>query len=160
MNLPGLFNRFHLEKVRVSNTGIQVEVTFKNEDKAAAWELYVELLTRSATQPLPEGSGNEQAALVSVYSIFPSTREILRARGPRTIGFSKVAIPVLNQVIRPFTTKWHSESQADSFGDVDRRAEFREELAALQEDLRRYNSLLAHIAGVEDLTELEQAEDE
>ncbi len=159
MNLSGLFNRFHLDKVRVSNTGLQVEVSFKNVDKAAAWELYVELLTRSATQPLPEESGDEQAALESVYSIFPSTREILRARGPQAIGFSKVAIPVLNQVIRPFTTKWHRESRADAFDDDAKKQEFRQELAALQEDLRNYNGLLAHIADVEDLTELEISED-
>ena len=34
-------------------------------------------------------------------------------------------------------------------------AEFRQELIALQEDLRNYNRLLANIAGVEDLTDLE-----
>ena len=158
MNLPRLLKRFHLDKVRVSNTGVQVEITFRNADKEAAWEMYVELLTRSATQPLPEETGDEQAALASVYSIFQSTREILRGRGPQTIGFSKVAIPVLNQVIRPFTTKWHRESQTDAFADAGRRREFRKELAELQEDLRHYNSLLAHIAGVEDLTELERTE--
>ena len=38
----------------------------------------------------------------------------------------------------------------------DRRKEFREELTALQEDLRNYNRLLADLAGVEDLTNLEQ----
>ena len=34
-------------------------------------------------------------------------------------------------------------------------AEFRRELIALQEDLRNYNRMLANIAGVEDLTDLE-----
>ncbi len=160
MNLPTLFRSFHLEKVRISNRGVQADITFQNVDKEAAWELYVELLTRSATQPLPEESGDEQAALASVYSIFPSTREILKARGPWAINFSKVAIPVLNQVIRPFTAKWHKESQAETFNNAEKRAEFRRELASLQEDLRHYNSLLAHIAGVEDLTELEQGEDD
>lgn len=160
MNLRTLFRSFHLEKVRISNRGVQADIAFVNADKEAAWELYVELLTRSSTQPLQEDSGDEKAALASVYSIFPTTREILRARGPRAINFSKVAIPVLNQVIRPFTTKWHRESQADAFSNAEKRAEFRKELAALQEDLRHYNSLLAHIAGVEDLTELEQGEDD
>ena len=92
----------------------------------------------------------------SVYSLFPTTREILRTRGRRTIQFSKVAIPVLNQVVRPFTAKWHRESLAGAFDDEAKRSEFREELAALQEDLRNYNRMLAEIAGVEDLTDLEQ----
>ena len=42
-----------------------------------------------------------------------------------------------------------------AFGDAAKRSEFREELGALQADLRNYNRLLADIADVEDLTELE-----
>ena len=156
MNLPGLLRNFHLEKVRLNFPMVQAELSFKDADKEAAWDLYVELLTRTATQPLPSDSGDEAAALESVYSLFPATRAILRQHGRGSIEFSKVAVPVLNQVIRPFTTKWHRESQSGAFGDEGKKQEFRQELAALQEDLRNYNSLLAHIADVEDLTILEQ----
>ena len=158
MNLPGLLGSFHLEKVRLNLPMVQAELTFKETDKDAAWDLYVELLTRTATQPLPQKSGDEAAALESVYSIFDATRAILREHGRGSIEFSKVAVPVLNQVIRPFTTKWHRESQDGAFGDEGKKQEFRLELAVLQEDLRNYNSLLAHIADVEDLTELENSE--
>ena len=48
-------------------------------------------------------------ALDSFYALFPVTREILRRRGRGAIAFSKVAIPVLNQVVRPFTARWHRE---------------------------------------------------
>ena len=54
MNLPGLLRNFHLEKVRLNTpNGSGRIVTFKDADREAAWDLYVELLTRSATQPLP-----------------------------------------------------------------------------------------------------------
>ena len=158
MNLPNLLSNFHLEKVRLNLKMVQAELSFKDADKVAAWDLYVELLTRTATQPLPQESGDEAAALESVYSIFQATRTILREHGRGSIQFSKIAVPVLNQVVRPFTTKWHRESIDGAFDDA-RRQEFRQELAELQEDLRNYNALLAHIADVEDLTELEDSED-
>ena len=114
------------------------------------------MLTRIVTQPLPSEAGDEQTALESVYSLFSTTREILRRRGRRTLQFSKVAIPVLNQVVRPFTAKWHKENLADAFREERKRKKFRQELENLQEDLRNYNRLLAEIAGVEDLTDLER----
>ena len=102
--------------------------------------------------------GDEKTALDSVYSLFGTTRGILHRRGRSAIQFSKVAIPVLNQVVRPFTAKWHKESLAGAFKEPARCAEFRAELEELQEELRNYNRLLARIADVEDLTDLEQVE--
>ena len=157
MNLKTMFQNFHLEKVRLTSSGGMVEISFKPDDKDAAWELYIELLTRIVTQPLPDEVGDEQTALDSVYSLFAITREILRRRGRGTIEFTKVAIPVLNQIVRPFTAKWHRESLAGAFDDEGKCREFRKEFASLQEELRNYNRMLAEIAGVEDLTDLEQA---
>ena len=156
MNLGSFFENFHLEKVRLNLHAVQLEVSFQEADKDAAWELYVEMLTRIVTQPLPSEAGDEKPALDSVFSLFSTTREILRRRGRGTIQFSKVAIPVLNQVVRPFTAKWHRESLIGAFGDESRQTEFRNELRLLQNDLRNYNRMLAEIAGVEDLTDLEQ----
>ena len=157
MKLRELFGRFHLEKIKLGPDWANVEVSFQPADKDAAWELYVEMLTRIVTQPLPYNAGDDRAALNSVYALFPLTREILRQHGRGTIQFTKIAIPVLNQVVRPFTAKWHRESLAGAFDDDARRGEFRRELAVLQGELRNYNRLLAEIAGVEDLTDLEQA---
>ena len=157
LNLEGWFSKFHLENIRIGPKWANAEISFQNADQDAAWELYVEMLTRIVTQPLPSEVGDEQTALDSVYSLFPTTREILRQRGRGTIQFSKVAIPVLNQVVRPFTAKWHRESLSGAFEDAGKREKFREELAALQEDLCNYNRLLAEIAGVEDLTDLESS---
>lgn len=158
MNLDELFRKFNLEKVSLSAAAASVEFSFQDTDKDAAWELYIEMLTRNITQPVPAEAGDEKTALTSVYSLFPTTREILRKHGRKTISFSKVAIPVLNQVVRPFTAKWHGESLSGTFDDEAKRQEFRQELAALQAELRNYNRMLADIAGVEDLTDLEQLE--
>ena len=160
MNLGDWFRRFQLEKIKLGPRWANAEISLRAEDRDAAWELYVEMLTRIVTQPLPYDVGDDKAALDSVHSLFPITREILRRRGRPTVNFSKVAIPVLNQVVRPFTAKWHRESLAGAFDDDARRGEFRRELATLQEELRNYNRMLAEIAGVEDLTDLERAEGE
>ena len=155
MKLIDLLNKFGLNTIRLNLGFMESEFTFAQADKEAAWEMYVEMLTRIVTQPLPAEEGDEKAALDSVYVLFDITREILRRRGPETIQFSKIAIPILNQVVRPFTAKWHKESLAGAFENEDRRIEFREELQILQVELRKYNSMLAEIAKVEDLTYLE-----
>ena len=155
MNLPALFNQFNLTKVRLNVAGVGAEIEFNQYDQNAAWELYVEMLTRIVTQPLPSDVGDEQTALDSVFSLFATTREILHRRGRNAIQFSKVAIPVLNQVVRPFTAKWHRESLAGAFDEPARCREFRQGLMELLGDLRKYNRLLASIAGVEDLTDME-----
>lgn len=160
MEIGALFRRFRLDKVKLNFEVVQLEISFEDVDKDAAWDLYVELLTRIVTQPLPAEAGDEKTALDSVYSLFPTTREILRRRGRETIGFSKVAIPALNQVVRPFTAKWHRESLAGAFDNPAKRQEFRAELEVLQADLRNYNRMLAYIAGVEDLTDFELTEEE
>ena len=157
MNLNDIFKGVKLEKVAL-NAGIaKAEISFKTSDKNAAWELYVEMLTRIVTQRLPSKSGDEQSALDSVHTLFPTTREILRRHGRDAIEFSKIAVPILNQVVRPFTTKWHTESVSNAFNDEKKRQEFRIELEKLLNDLRKYNRMLANIAEVEDLTDLEPA---
>ena len=142
--------------MRLGPSWANAEIHFLENDKDAAWELYVELLTRVATQPLAPGQGDEQAALDSVHSIFPCTRDILRRHGRKTIQFSKIAIPVLNQIVRPFTEKWHRTSLSQSLSDPEIGPQFRKELVALQEQLGNYNKMLAEIADVEDLTTLEE----
>ena len=155
MKLKALFKKYDLDTVKINLKIAEAEIRLNTADKDAAWELYIEMLTRIVTQPLPSEAGDEKTALDSVYSLFPTTREILRLHGRITIHFSKVAIPVLNQIVRPFTAKWHKESLSGSFDNAGKREEFRGELTTLQDKLRNYNRMLAEIAGVEDLTDLE-----
>ena len=156
IKITELFAKFQLGKVKLGPSWANAEITIDTSDSDAAWELYIEMLTRVVTQTLPIEVGDEETALDSVYSLFPITREVLRRRGRRAINFTKIAIPVLNQIVRPFTAKWHGRRLAGDLADEDVRGEFRQELATLQDDLRNYNRMLAGIAGVEDLTDLEK----
>jgi len=150
-----LFEKWHLKSIKLNIKFASMEFAPKDVDREAAWELYVELLTRITTQSLPFSYGDEKTALDSVYSIFPITREILKRKGRQCTEFSKVAIPVLNQVVRPFTAKWHKLSLNNAFGDVEKCKEFREELKNLQTLLKYYTSMLSEIAEVEDLSGFE-----
>jgi hypothetical protein len=47
------------------------------------------------------------STLLSIYSIFPETRLILKQYGFLGKQFANLAFEMLNDVIRPFTTKWH-----------------------------------------------------
>jgi len=51
-------------------------------ERRAAWSLYVELVTRVAVQPLETDQGLLREALTSLYSLFGTTREILKDAGP------------------------------------------------------------------------------
>ena len=156
IRLRKFFNDHGLENIKFNIGFMEAEVRITDVDHKAAWELYIAMLTRIVTQPLPSEDGDDKTALDSVYSLFPTTREILRRYGPKAVGFSKIAIPVLNQQVRPFTAKWHRLSlQEGAFDDEARRAEFRRELGKLQAKLRNYNRMLAEVAGVEDMTDLE-----
>ncbi len=158
MKLLDVLEKSGMTSLKITPPFLQMEWSPKTADKDAAWALYIELLTRITTQPLPTEHGDEQTALDSVYSLFAVTREVIKEQGPDCINFTKIAIVVLNQVIRPFTAKWHRKSLAGDFEQESERAAFREELAALQVELRKYSQMLADIVGVEDLTDLEAAE--
>jgi hypothetical protein len=132
--------------------------------RKAAWELYVELVTRISTQPLDMDEGLVREALNSLYSLFATTRQVLRSAGPDagvgrdTVG--GVAIAVLRNGLRPFLSRWHPllqsyESQKPSDvspRDWERKWEhepkLRGELEALRVKLEKYASALAEMAGV------------
>ena len=85
------------------------------EERKAAWELYVELITRISVVELGKGKGILREALNSLYSIFGTTREILRKYGPdvakpkkaNEYSFGELSIIILNYVLRPLLEKWH-----------------------------------------------------
>jgi len=154
MNLKSLLSKWKLEKLSINAVYLQAELSFNNADKKAAWEMYVELLTRITTQPLGAQDGDEKTALDSIYSLFGTTRQVLKDNGPKCENFAKIAVIILNQIIRPFTAKWHRLSLQGAFQDTKQCKQFREELALLQIDLTHYTQLLADMADVEDLTKI------
>jgi hypothetical protein len=152
MKLQKWLENWDLTNLKISIGFLEAEWQPQEKDREAAWELYVELLTRIATQPLLSEHGDEKTALDSVYKLFEITREILRRNGRECVQFTKIAVIVLNQVVRPFTAKWHRLILDGEFNGVEKREAFRSELANLQVVLQKYTKALADIAQVEDLT--------
>jgi hypothetical protein len=155
-----------LKKVSVSLPfGIgSAEWQSDDTERRAAWSLYVELVTRIAVESLEMDEGLLREALNSLYSLFGTTRQVLKESGP-DVGASHnsvggIAIAVLNRGLRPFLAKWHPRLQAwEVKRPVDRSAkehellwseevELRNALAALRQDLEQYALALAEIAGV------------
>jgi len=133
-------------------------------ERNAAWELYVELVTRVAVQSLSPDTGTLREAMNSLYTLFGSTREILRKAGP-DVGASRdsvggIAIAVLNNGLRPFLSKWHpllQEWEVTKAPGVsvqthekawEQEVQLRSELESLRQDLEQYANSLADIAGV------------
>lgn len=156
MKWRDFLEKWGLNSLKIKVGFLEGEFAPHDPDREAAWELYIELLTRVTTQYLLPEEGDEKAALESIYSLFPLTREILRSHGSGCGEFARLAIPVLNQIIRPFTAKWHRLSVAGAFNRKGKCEAFREDLSALQPVLRAYTTALAEMASVEDLTTLEQ----
>jgi hypothetical protein len=156
MKIKDLFEKWNLTGLQVKLPILEMEWKPSDPDKDAAWDLYIELLTRITTQPLPEEHGIEQTALDSIYALFGITRQTLKAHGRSCIEFTRIAVIILNQVVRPFTAKWHRKSQDGAFDSSEQCAVFRAELQDLQIQLRNYTQLLADMADVEDLTAVEE----
>jgi hypothetical protein len=144
-----------------------------DSERLAAWELYVELMTRAAVVPLPVGQGLLREALTSLYSLFATTRDILRRHGPSVAepkpdgqyNFGYLAVVILNGVIRPYLSHWHplleeweatrppGRSQAEHEQAWPHAAHLRAELDAIRASLTQYAALLAAACGVPDLSE-------
>ncbi|MBD2743228.1 hypothetical protein [Coleofasciculus sp. FACHB-1120] len=135
-------------------------------ERKAAWSLYVELVTRIAIQPLEADQGLLREALTSLYSLFGTTREILKEAGP-DVGASHdsvggIAIAVLNNGLRPFLAKWHPLLQAweaqrptqlspkEDEQNWPEEHKLRAELESLRKELEQYANALAIITGVND----------
>ena len=159
MRLKELFEKFGFVGLKVKTPILELDWRPTDPDKNAAWDLYVELLTRTATQKTNDNHGTELSALESIYEIFPLTRSTLKTYGRMAENFTKIAVIILNQVIRPFTSKWHRLSKMGTFKNQTKCKLFRRELSHLQDKLKSYAKLLSELAEVEDMTELENAND-
>ncbi|MCP4282996.1 MAG: hypothetical protein GY792_00870 [Gammaproteobacteria bacterium] len=150
--------------------GISIDVD--EAQQQAAWALYVEMATRIASVELEPGMGSAREALNSLYSIFSTTRTVLKdagpgaANGPDSVG--PIAIEIINQGLRPFVVEWHSrlsnfeseqtKGQRNQFGgkvtmvidealwsDLD---DFYKALNELRQAMLIYVDALARIAGI------------
>jgi len=62
--------KWSMTSLKIKTPFLESEWSPKDKDKDASWELYIELLTRIATQPLPQDHGDEKTALESVHKLF------------------------------------------------------------------------------------------
>jgi Patatin-like phospholipase len=115
-----------------------------DDDRKAAGKLHTQLTSRIATQRLGYLEGEEQTALESLYALFQTTRDIVD-EFPSCRHFDALAWDVLNDRVRPFTAKWHRESERGMLAALDATDEFRAQLADLQPVLRRFDELLLHL---------------
>ena len=132
----------------------------------AAWELYVEMVTRTPLGGFSPHKGSIREALSSIYSLFDTTRGILRQHGPAIarsksadeLSFGYFAVSMLNLVLRPMLTEWHPRLQAwerrnpslDEHEWPD-RCDFWEALDQTAKQLREYAGLFAEVAEVPEL---------
>jgi hypothetical protein len=154
--------------------GLDGEWEPDDNERSAAWEMYVELVTRVSVVPLAPGEGLAGEALTSLYSLFDITRGILKFHGPSVaqpkrgddLSFGTLAVLILNSVLRPLLAKWHPLVQDhDSHRPVttsafewekkwEKTAELREALNEVRLTLGEYADLLAEVAQVPNLTDL------
>lgn len=154
---------FTVAEVELGTDGARVKFTASVE-RVAAWELYVELNTRIATQELGDGDGLLREALSSLHALFGLTRQILKNAGPgvgqgeESLAF--YALAILNRVLRPFLAKWHprlmawegQRSSESSVVDHEREwkeeEELRRELGVIRQILAGYSEAVGILAGV------------
>lgn len=150
---------------------IQGEWQADEREQNAAWELYIELITRISVIKMNQDEGLLREALTSLHQIFSETRQILKKYGPEiakpkskgTLSLGHIAVVVLNKVIRPVLSKWHpllmtyestrkqDESPFDHENKWMQNKELRDVLSELQDTVKEYAALLAKGAGIPSL---------
>ena len=151
-----------LTEVRITVPQLS-ELTFVVNDNTqqVSWQLFVDSVTRVSVQRLGDDEGLLREALTSLYSLFSTTRDILRSSRPTAHGngvtVEYLAVRLLNQELRPFLSKWHPrlrtfeaehpELDESAWPDA---ARCRAELALVQANSRAYVLGFARLAGVRD----------
>ncbi len=140
-------------------------------ERDAAWEMYVELITRISIVELRPGEGSLREALSSLYTLFGSTREILRKYGPAVaraeydsqLTFGYISVAILNAVLRPLLAKWHpllldyESRKLESISPLEHEQKWHrsEELRAALNDARdiliEWANIVSNAAGVPSL---------
>lgn len=118
-------------------------------DRALAWDMYVELVTRIAVQKLKDDEGNDLAALSSIFGLFGLARESMREQGTECANSGTLLTTYLNRKVRWFTAKWHKISiEQDWKENPQPISDFRKELQEqIQPALQQLAQSLSVVAG-------------
>lgn len=142
-----------------------------NAERDAAWEIYVQLVTRVATAPMPHDLGSDREVLHSLYALFQVHRDVLtkygvdvaqsKPSGQYNLGY--LAVTTLNLIVRPFLTYWHgrlalweavrpeNSTELQHEASWPEHGEFRHRLAGLRGCLQTYAGWLSTACGVPSL---------
>lgn len=140
-----------------------------DEERAAAYELLVELTTRTGPAQLGATDTSLRASLDGIAEVFDSTRSILRQHGVESskgglgnISMAVVAVRVLNEVFRPVLSHWdpllrdHESRRtavAPEMGATEWERQWplapqcRRDLVEMRSSVRAYMDTLGRIAG-------------
>jgi hypothetical protein len=140
----------------------ELKFVVNNDARQVAWKLYIETVTRVSTQPMANEEGSIRESLRSLYGLFTTTREMLKASRPSVAvsggqTVEHLAITMLNHELRPFLSKWHprlgefERAHPDSHeSDWPDGTACRSELGRVQADLVTFALGFARLAGVRD----------
>ena len=140
-------------------------------ERKAAWDMYVELITRVTVVELAQQEGLLREALTSYYSLFETTRGILKEGGPTlaqasgggAVSFGHLAVAVLNKALRPLLATWHpvledhEQKRPDGVSRLewerswDRHDELRAAIAEVRQTLEAYAGLLGEVCDAKSL---------
>jgi len=168
-----MITKLTTSKIKVNLGFLSLEGIWEIDEKqrSAAWELYVELITRITMTELHEYQGNLREALTSYYSLFDITREILKKYGPsiasaanpNDITLGHISVSVLNEILRPILSKWHPalinwEAQKPNHISVTEHerlwqfnVEIRSEINQTRKKLLEYADVLSIVSNVSQL---------
>ena len=148
-------------KISIPFLGLEGNWEVDDQQRKAAWEIYVELVTRVTVVALKKEEGILREAMNSFYSLFNTTREILKRYGPtiavaaneKDMTLGHIAVGVLNKVLRPLLAKWHpilEEYENNRPKNVSVAAHERkwEQAAALRADIEKVRADLTVYADV------------
>lgn len=158
-------------KIKIPFLGLEGTWEVDDVQRKAAWEIYVELVTRVTVVRLKKDEGILREALTSFYSLFKSTRDVLKKYGPAVASahnpgdmtLGHVATAVLNQELRPLLAKWHPALEDHeghrpkdiSISEHERSWEhadtLREEIEKVRIKLLEYADVLAEVSEVDKL---------
>jgi hypothetical protein len=140
----------------------ELKFVVNNDARQVAWKLYIETVTRVSTQPLADEEGFIRETLTSLYGLFATTRDTLKASRPsvpvsggQTV--EHLAVTMLNHELRPFLAKWHPRLREFEKAHPDLRESdwpdnmaCRAELRDVQAHLVGFALGFARLAGVRD----------
>lgn len=138
----------------------EIKFVVNSDYRKVAWTVFVEIMTRVATQPLGPQEGVLRESLTSLYSLFATVRDILKSTTPtahsKGTSVELLAVKMLNGELRPFLAKWHPqlllhEKRSGIEATFEGANECRNELEALRRRLQTYGRTFGELAHVKQI---------